>query len=55
MKKMILKADEKVCLNAIAEFEAKLQAGTGSFMTKLLLKEAQDQLAKIQKELSQLK
>lgn len=55
MKKMMLKADEKNCLNAIAEYEAKLQNGTGSFMTKLLLKEATEMLAKIQKELSELK
>lgn len=55
MKKMILKSDEKTCLALIAEYEAKIQAGTDNYMTKMFLKEAQQKLSLIQKELAELK
>jgi len=55
MKKMMLRADEKYVLNAIRVYEAKLQNGTENSMTKMLLKEAKEMLANIQKELSELK
>lgn len=55
MKKMMLKADEKNCLNAIAEYEAKIDNGTASWNTKFLLLEAVEKLAKIKKELSELR
>lgn len=54
-EKMTLRANEKYVKNAIRVFEAKLQNGTGSFMTKKLLKEFKEMLAAIQKELSELK
>jgi len=55
MKEMILKADEKTCLTLIAEYEAKIENGTARWNTKFLLLEAVEKLAKIKKELSELK
>jgi hypothetical protein len=55
MEKMMLRASELYVKNAIRVYEAKLQNGTGSLMTKKLLKESKEMLAEIKKELSELK
>lgn len=55
MKKMKLKADEKKCLYAIAQYEAAIENETAKWNTKFLLLEAVTKLAKIKKELSELK
>jgi hypothetical protein len=57
VQKTILKAEEKTCLELIAEYKATLRAGgpiPAHLMTKMLLKDVQETLAEIQKELSML-